>query len=798
LLNNLKKIMNLKDIKKLLGSAIYTRALNYYHNGNVGNIKKGVRFIEAKILGSNDNIYDVTIRIDGDGNPYSYFCDCPYGKICKHIGAVLISEFGEDDFEKSEEKSSNKLKKINEIKKDKILSLDISDGKLSSKITDILSENNTDYHADTLVFEIYKEYSKSYGGDRYQLRPSLFSNKNDIQTLSIFSNETQFKKIDSKSSNLFQLLKLKKDISFLSDYMPLLVDTDFLLYHEVGSKLYEVEMLEITKITVDFEFFSLFNEEPQFIPIFNFQLEDGSIATLKKIHNGIEINGVSILYLHTKGKLYYSLYDGNLAALFLVFKENVSFNYKEIIYLENYLLKRLVDKVYFNFDYKKVKLLYPTPFAIVELQWIFQRLKVSVLFNYNGSEFAFDKKEGYLKLDSLNDEILNVAVKNRVFESEIFNYLEMLFARYMDFSKQGNLKDKRDGVHFVLKLRVEEFLVKFGSELLEYGIVIRTDDRNTEIENRKSSIKFEVETSNDWLEVNSFYENSKGELLNLQLDNDLFENRVVKVGDGYTILTQDEKQKLEEILKLSKKDSFNIKLKKLHYSIIDKLYDDFVKNSKKNVKNLKKIFENLNDYTIINNYDLPNSFNGNLRDYQIAGYNWLHFLRLNGVNGILADDMGLGKTIQTLALLQKVKEEEKKLSVLLVVPLTTMFNWQVEIEKFTPNLTYNRHAGAKRDKDENKLFESDIVLVSYQTLRIDIEYFKVLNYDYIILDEAQYIKNPNSQLYKAIKLLNSKHKLSLTGTPVENGTIELWSQMDFEIKKNNISIYSKKEKRRCS
>ncbi len=770
--------MNTKEIRKLLGSTIYTRALNYYQNGKVGNIKKGARFYEAKILGSNDSIYDVTIRIDSDGNPYSYFCDCPYGKICKHIGAVLISEFGDNQSDNVQEVSSKKINKHKEKREDRVLPLSNPTSDVSIEIIDILDENEETYHASGLVFEIHREYLKDFGDERYFLRPALLNSKNDEETLSPFFNESKIRKPNSESSNLMKLLKINENL-FLSDFMPYIENNDVSVYFELGSKVHLVEFQKIKKIDISFDFFSLFHQEPQFNPVFDIELENGNIVNIKKIHNGIEINGLSVLFLHKKGDLYYSLYDGNLAALLKVFKDKVGLNYEDILYLNNFVNQNLSDKVKLNFDYKIVKLVYPTPFAVIKLEWIFQRLKVSVFFNYNGSEFIFDGKDGYVKLSSENKEELEIAVKNRGFEVEIFNYLEMLFTRFMDFSKQGNLKDKRAGVQFVLKLRVEEFLIKFGAELLENGIKVITDGGATEISDREGKVKFEIKTVSDWLEVKPVYENSKGKLLDLQIDSELLEGNIVKVGDGYTVLTQEEKEKLENILKLSEGDSSKIKVKKLHYSLIDSLYSDLVKSSTKDIKRLKKIFENLNDYSGIENYQLPKGFRGDLRDYQISGYNWLYFLRSYGINGILADDMGLGKTVQTLALLQKVKEEQKKLSVLLVVPVTTMFNWEIEIKKFTPELSFTRHAGAKRNKDENELFRSDILLVSYQTLRIDIEFFKSVNFDYIILDEAQYVKNPNSQVFKAVKVLNSKHRISLSGTPVENSTIELWSQMDF-------------------
>jgi len=141
--------------------------------------------------------------------------------------------------------------------------------------------------------------------------------------------------------------------------------------------------------------------------------------------------------------------------------------------------------------------------------------------------------------------------------------------------------------------------------------------------------------------------------------------------------------------------------------------------------------------------------------------------------------MGLGKTVQTLAFLQKLKEDNDLGKVLLVVPVTTIVNWETEIERFTPELKYTRHFGQTRTKDEELVKNFDIIIISYHTLRNDIDFFYNFEFDYLILDEAQNIKNSSSQIFKTVKIIKAKHKLTLSGTPIENNTLELWSQMDF-------------------
>ena len=154
------------------------------------------------------------------------------------------------------------------------------------------------------------------------------------------------------------------------------------------------------------------------------------------------------------------------------------------------------------------------------------------------------------------------------------------------------------------------------------------------------------------------------------------------------------------------------------------------------------------------------------------------FLWKNNLNGLLADDMGLGKTVQALALIRKMKDENPLLSCLFAVPVTTLPNWEAEIARFTPGLSCIRHHGQGREKDTPD-FAADIVLVSYHTLRNDLKIFQKKEWDCFLLDEAQTIKNSDSQVFKAVRSIRAKFRLSLTGTPVENRSAELWSQMDF-------------------
>lgn len=197
-----------------------------------------------------------------------------------------------------------------------------------------------------------------------------------------------------------------------------------------------------------------------------------------------------------------------------------------------------------------------------------------------------------------------------------------------------------------------------------------------------------------------------------------------------------------------------------------------------------RAFEDLRSFAVqfdgIRRYTVPPNLAPVLRPYQVLGFNWLRTLRDLGLNGILADDMGLGKSLQVLTLIQSLAHG-KHLSgpVLLIAPKTLLFNWELEIKKFAPDLSHYVFAGPGRVRESDFLKKHHIILTSYGLLRTEIILLCGMAWDCIILDEAQAIKNPFALVSKAVKKIPCQTRLSLTGTPVENAPTDLWSQFDF-------------------
>lgn len=253
----------------------------------------------------------------------------------------------------------------------------------------------------------------------------------------------------------------------------------------------------------------------------------------------------------------------------------------------------------------------------------------------------------------------------------------------------------------------------------------------------------------------------------------------VKLGDGSIgLLPEEWLQKYSLLLKMGETKGNKVRLKKYHFSILDELLADIDEDSIQQELEIKKEkLENIlsNDYSKI---PAPDHLTATLRPYQLAGFQWLLFLNEAGWGGILADDMGLGKTVQTLAFFQYFKNLNPEVKFMVVCPTTLMYNWENEIKKFTPELTHVIHHGPKRRSDPGT-YPEEIIITTYGTMRSDIKAFKEIDFDYVVLDESQSIKNPQSQVAKSSLLLKSKNRLALSGTPVQNNTFDLYAQMNF-------------------
>ena len=231
-----------------------------------------------------------------------------------------------------------------------------------------------------------------------------------------------------------------------------------------------------------------------------------------------------------------------------------------------------------------------------------------------------------------------------------------------------------------------------------------------------------------------------------------------------------DKEETEKLLTRLKKPNFVMnKMELLHHALSGKIDEyDFDYDAA-----FARIVSN---FTKVEDITLPKELKGTLRPYQEIGYRWLYTNVVKGFGCCIADDMGLGKTIQVISLILKLKEEKKlKKPALVVCPTTLLGNWERELENFAPTLDAFIYHGLNREFS----IDHDVILTTYAILRIDLEEFKKYNWDILIIDEAQNIKNSSTSQTQAVKAIKASMKVAMTGTPVENRLSELWSIFDF-------------------
>ena len=337
---------------------------------------------------------------------------------------------------------------------------------------------------------------------------------------------------------------------------------------------------------------------------------------------------------------------------------------------------------------------------------------------------------------------------------------------------------------FQLRARVHpiDFLMRHVPRLVEAGFEIYGEEKlkNARVNRNSPTLSLNVSSGIDWFDLQAAVKFGDVDATLNEVRRALRrKEKYVKLADG-TIgeIPQDWIERYKHLFGLGEQTEDGVRLSNHHLSLIDQLLADADRFQADD--EFRRRRNRLLDFEGIRDRELPRGFMGELRPYQKAGYDWLHFLHEYEFGGCLADDMGLGKTIEALVFLQSLKEigEAEKAS-LLVLPRSLLVNWQREAARFTPTLKVHFHFGAGREDDLSIFEQHDLVLTTYGTLLRDIDKLRKYPFHYVILDESQAIKNPLAKTSKAARLLRSDHRLVLTGTPVENSTFELWSQFAF-------------------
>ncbi len=374
--------------------------------------------------------------------------------------------------------------------------------------------------------------------------------------------------------------------------------------------------------------------------------------------------------------------------------------------------------------------------------------------------------------------IVTITVRNEASER---SFLELLDTLHADI-----LHNKREGFFHLPATAVlaSNWFFKFNDLMRDNNVeVLGLDNlRNMRVNIHKPQTHIQLSSGIDWFDASIEIKFGEQTVTIAEVKKAVAQKQnYVRLGDGSLgMLPEDWLKKYSLMLKMGETKGNKVRLKKYHFSVLDDLLteiddDTILQELEAKKEKLEKILTN--DYSKIAQ---PGRLSATLRPYQLAGFQWLIFLNEAGWGGILADDMGLGKTIQTLAFFQHYKDLHPEAVFMVVCPTTLMYNWENEIKKFTPELKHVIHHGPKRTPTPATTYsEFDIIITTYGTMRSDIKTLREIAFEYVVLDESQSIKNPQSQVAKASLLINSKNRIALSGTPVQNNTFDLYAQMNF-------------------
>ena len=395
------------------------------------------------------------------------------------------------------------------------------------------------------------------------------------------------------------------------------------------------------------------------------------------------------------------------------------------------------------------------------------------IFSYKGFDTkAKDKDEVIIP----NGNKVIVVHRNREVESAFIEKLKTLHSNFISFDNGAALALK--GAE-VLK---NNWFFLFVDAMNEAKTPVFGFDslKNFRFNTAKPTTHIYISSHTDWFDarVDVVFGDQKVSVAEIKkaLNN---KQQFVQLNDGTLgILPEEWLKKYSLLFRVGEGRTDKLKLSRYHLSVIDELYEN--RNAEELTIQLEEKYGRIREFDKITEIEAPENLQPILRPYQVGGYQWLNYLHEVGWGGILADDMGLGKTVQALSFLQHYYEKhDGEMVALVVCPTTLIYNWENEIKKFTPSMEYYIHHGPLRSRDVGELNRHHIIITTYGTLRSDIKTFVQMKLDYVILDESQAIKNPSSKVTKAASLLNAKHRLCMSGTPLQNNTFDIFAQMNF-------------------
>jgi SNF2 family DNA or RNA helicase len=365
--------------------------------------------------------------------------------------------------------------------------------------------------------------------------------------------------------------------------------------------------------------------------------------------------------------------------------------------------------------------------------------------------------------------------------NEEVRFIALLLKQHEDFEEQLETDLPYFYLHKQRFLNEDWFLHAFEQWQSEGITVLGFNQlKGNKLNGNKAKITIKVISGLDWFNTSIDVRFGKKRASLKQLHTSVRnKNKFVQLDDGTLgILPTEWLKKFEDYFNAAEIANELLQIPKFNYSAIKQLFgDDELDESVK--KEIALYESKLKRVDLYNEAEIPQDINVSLREYQKQGLAWLNLLDDFNFGGCLADDMGLGKTLQILAFILGQRKKTQQNTNLVVVPTSLVFNWQAEVQKFAPSLKMLTLYGAGRIKDITVFDNYEIILTSYGTLLSDITFLTRYRFNYIFLDESQNIKNIESQRYYAARQLQSRNKIAITGTPVENNTFDLYAQLSF-------------------
>lgn len=769
-------------------SGAYIRGKTYYNEGRITDLRSTFEHDHFQGIVKGEREYNVTIRFHKNGRIKMTKCTCPafdkYKGDCKHIVAVLacimdlsLSENQKEEDEKgirniidsyrendSEEKTpvnvefnyEFKLNSLDDIEEGSYLRLRIGEDRLyvvksMKEFFKSLKDEEEIRFGKFFTFSPYehkfKEEDQKVMGFLMLLYENYSMNSSRNRTIdseSIFRNrELMLTPVSLKE--FFNLMKGRRFNAKILDKAykdVVIVEEDILLnmdIHEEGKDLLVSLKSEtnIISLTVDGEYFFM----------------DNKIYKLSKVQRTKILPIYNEIIKDRKGSL------------------RVSDRYKETFISE--VLPSIKNVVDLNIDEKVEKSIYNP------------ELNAQVYFDKQDNIIIGEAKFVYgdITINPFSSKVEDSRNKERILLRDVDKERHLL-----KLLEESEFKVTDGEIYMEDEENIFDLIYYMLPELNKFCDIYYSDSFNKITIKDSSYFSGGIRIDDDW-DILEFNFNIDG-IDTFELD-EVFKaleekRKYFRLKDGsFLPLNNSELDSMKGIidyldLHWEDFDNGTISVPKFKSMYLDKyLEEKRLSFIRKNV-NFKKLVQDIKEPEDIE-YEIPEEVQGILRDYQKFGFKWLKTLSKYGFGGILADDMGLGKTLQILTFLLSEKRERASVPSLIVVPSSLVYNWESEIKKFTPDLKSLVVAGTKEERVEivEDILDYDVIITSYPLIRRDIELYKDIQFRYCILDEAQNIKNHNSLNAKSVKSIKAQNYFALTGTPMENSLMELWSIFDF-------------------